>query len=76
MRPGLLGRHIGERARDHLGRLGRQALARQARSDAEAGQPDLAGRHIGEHMARLDVLMDDAALMKSAERFRQTDGKA
>ena len=40
---GLFGRHVGERAGDDLGRLGRLALARQARGDAEAGEPDLAG---------------------------------
>ena len=34
--PGLFGRHVGERAGDDLGRLGRLALARQARGDAEA----------------------------------------
>ena len=39
---GLLGRHVGERAGDDLGRRGRLALARQARGDAEAGEPDLA----------------------------------
>ncbi len=42
--PGLLGRHVGERAGDDLGRLGRLPLARQARGDAEAGEPDLSGR--------------------------------
>ena len=41
---GLLGRHVGERPGDHLGRLGGLALARQTRGDAEAGQPDRAGR--------------------------------
>ena len=39
---GLFGRHVGERAGDDLGRLGRLALARKPRGDAEPGQPDLA----------------------------------
>ena len=39
---GLLGRHVGERAGDGLGRIGRLALARQARGDAEPGKPHLA----------------------------------
>ena len=38
---GLFGRHVGERAGDGLGRLGRLPLARQARGDAEPGEPDL-----------------------------------
>ena len=33
---GLFGRHVGECARDELGRCGRLALARQARRDAKA----------------------------------------
>ena len=37
--PGLFGRHVGERSGDDLGRLGRLALARQARGDAEACEP-------------------------------------
>ena len=40
--PGLFGRHVGERAGDGLGRLGRLALARQARGDAKPGEPHVA----------------------------------
>ena len=36
---GLFGRHIGQRAGDDLGRLGRLSLARKPRGDAEAGEP-------------------------------------
>ena len=41
---GLFGRHVGERAGDDLGRLGRLPLARQARGDAEPGEPHLLRR--------------------------------
>ena len=40
---GLFRRHVGERAGDHVWRLGRLVLARQARRDAEARQPARAG---------------------------------
>ena len=36
---GLFGRHVGERPRNRLGRIGRLALARKPRSDAKARQP-------------------------------------
>ena len=39
---GLFGCHVGERAGDGLGRVGRLALARKARGDAEPGEPALA----------------------------------
>ena len=62
----LFGRHVGERSGDHLGRLGDLMLARKARCDAKAGQPDLAGREIGEDIGRLDILVDEATLMQPA----------
>ena len=65
---GLLGCHVGERAGDRLGRLGRLALARQARSDAEAGQANLFAVVLHKDVRRLDLPMDQAALMHLAER--------
>ena len=41
---GLLGRHVGERAGNDLGRLGRLPFPAKSRRDTEAGQPDVAGR--------------------------------
>ena len=73
---GLFGRHVGERPGDHLGRLGGLALARQTRGDAEAGQPDRAGRGVHEDVGRLDVLVDEAPLVELAQRGRQADGHA
>ena len=67
---GLLGRHVGERAGDDLRRSGILALARQARRDPESGQPHAAGR-VEEHVRRLDVLVNEAALVDLAERASQ-----
>ena len=68
---GLLGRHVGERAGDGLGRLGRLAFARQARGDAEAGEPDFVGSVIRPGCWRLDVFVDEAALVKLAREPRR-----
>ena len=53
MRPGLLGSHVGERAGDRLGRLGRLSLARQARGDAETGEPGITAFGIDQDVAGL-----------------------
>jgi hypothetical protein len=45
-------------------------LRSRGRRDAEAHQPDLAGRGIDEHVGRLDILMDEAALVQLAKRGR------
>src|SRR6516165_8366493 len=45
----------------------RLVLAPEARSDAEPGQPHLAGRGVDQDIGRLDVLVDKAALVKLAE---------
>ena len=55
------------------GGFGRLALAREARSDAEAGEPDLPGRGVDEHIGWLDVLVDQPASVKPTERARQGD---
>ena len=71
--PGLFRGHVGERAGDDLGRLGRQALAGQPRRDAEAGKPYLTSL-ADQNVLRLDVLMDEALPMGLAKRRRQADG--
>src|SRR5712672_3004284 len=73
---GLFGRHVGERARDHLWRGGGLALARQTRSDAEPRQPHAAACRFHQDICRLDVLMDEATLMHMAERARERDRDA
>ena len=65
---------IGRRA--SLAIFGGLALARHARSDAEAREPDLAARHVHENMGRLDVLVDKTPFVQPAERVRETDGEA
>ena len=61
---GLLGRHVGEGAGDGLGRVGRLALAHEARGDAEAGQAHRAGGLVEHDVGRLDVLVDEAGLVE------------
>ena len=65
---GLLGRHIGQRAGDDLGRPGRLPLARQAGRDAEARQPIWSVAASTRILAWLDVLVDEAALVHLAKR--------
>ena len=74
--PGLLRRHIGERAGDHLGRLGRLPLARQTRGDAEPGEPHPSVGAVHQDIGRLDVLVDEAALVRLAQRGDDADGEA
>ena len=74
--PGLFGRHVGECSGDELGRFGRLALARKARSDPEARQPDLTRRGIDQNIGRLDVLVDQLLLVQPAECRCETDGEA
>ena len=63
----LLRRHIGERAGDDLRRGRYQMLARQARSDAEPGQPYAAAFPVHQDIRRLDVLVDQTAGMHPAD---------
>ena len=73
---GLFRGHVGERPGDHLRRRRRLALARQTRGDAKAGEPGVAGDGVHQNIRRLDVLMDEAALMEPCERVRQADRNA
>ena len=73
---GLFGGHVGERPRDHLRRRRGLALAWQARGDAKAHEPDLAGDGIHQKVRRLDVLMDEAALVNLGKRGSNADRKA
>src|SRR5262245_30547391 len=45
----------------------RLTFAREARGDAEPGQPHLAARLVEEDVGRLDVLVDEAALVELAQ---------
>ena len=74
--PGLFRRHIGERAGDHPGRLGRLPLARQTRRDAEPGEPRPSVRAIRQNIGRLDVLVHEAVLVRLAQRGDDADGEA
>ena len=73
--PGLFGRHVGQRAGDDLRRLGRLTLARQTRGDAEPGKPRPSVRAVHQDIGRLDVLVDEAALVRLAERGDNPDGE-
>jgi hypothetical protein len=54
----LLWRHVRERSGDELWRLGRLALAREARCDAEAGETDLSSCGVHQNVGGFDVLVD------------------
>ena len=73
---GLFGGHVGERSRDHLRRRRGLALAWQARGDAKAHEPGLAGDRVHQKVRRLDVLMDEAALVNLSKRRSDADRKA
>src|ERR1700688_4984077 len=51
-------------------------LARQTRGNAEPRQPHAAACRVHQDICRLDVLMDKASLMHSAERRRERDRDA
>src|SRR5262249_53578600 len=73
---GLFGRHVSERAADDLRRFRCLALARKAGGNAKPGESNLSA--IGhQNVGRLDVLMDEAALMHLAEgrrdAYRETE---
>ena len=73
---GLFGGHVGERPGDHLRRRRGLALARQTRGDAEAHEPDLAGDRVHQNIRRLDVLVDEAALVNLTKRRSDADREA
>src|SRR5215475_6372602 len=54
----------------------RLTFARKARGDAEPGQPHLAGRIGEQDVGRLDVFVDEPALMKLAQSRGSSDGQA
>ena len=72
---GLLGRHVGERARNSLRRGRHLTLAWQPRRDSEAGKPYAVGI-VDEHIFRLDILMYESVPMNLSECFRQAHGNA
>src|SRR6202140_5187253 len=72
---GLLGGHIRECSGDELGRLRRLALAGKPRSDTKAHQPALAGDGVYQNVGRLDILVDDAALMQVTNRSQKANGQ-
>jgi hypothetical protein len=72
---GLLGGHICERPGDHLRRRRGLAFPWQTRGDAKAGKPGLAGDGIHQNIRRLDVLMDEAALVNLSKGRGETDGE-
>ena len=74
--PGLFWRHISERTGDDLGRLRRLTLARQPRGDAEPGEPRPSVRAVHQDIGRLDVLVNEAALVHAGQRRGDADGKA
>ena len=73
--PGLFGSHIGERASDELGRLGRLTLAQQTRGDAEPGEARQSVRAIDQDIGRLDVLVDEGAQLYPGQRGDDFDGE-
>ena len=73
---GLFGRHVGERPRNRLGRIGRLALARHARNKAKPGEPHARVRAVDHDIGRLDVLVDEAALVKLAHSRGDSDCEA
>src|SRR5262249_56311803 len=71
----LLGRHVGKCASERLWRTGRLSLAGEARGDTEPSEPHLASRAVDKDVGRLDVLVDEAALMEFALSRGNTDGQ-
>src|ERR1700743_1711926 len=67
--PGLLRRHVGKRAGDHLWRGRVLALARKARSDAKARQPSVLPRSTNEDISRFDVLVNETACVKAPHGY-------
>ena len=71
--PGLFRRHIGERAGDHLRRLGALLLARQAGGDSETGEADAVPVLTHQNVGRLDIFMDEPARVHPTARGRERD---
>src|SRR6516164_3648041 len=73
--PGLLGCHVSKCSGHKLGRFGSPAFAGKSRSDTKAHEPALAGDGVDQNIGRLDVLVDNAALMQVIDRARNADSK-
>jgi hypothetical protein len=71
----LLGSHVGERASNRLGRVGRLPLAWQSRGNPEARQPRLACRGVDQDVRGFDVLVNDASAVRLAQSRRKTGGE-
>src|SRR5215470_4192001 len=56
--------------------MGRLTFAREARGDAEPGQPYLAGRLVEEDVGWFDIFVNEPALVKPAESQSTRDGDA
>ena len=69
--PGLLGRHVGQRALQHPGRRLRGQLALQFRRDPEVDELERVRLGVVEDVGGVDVLVDDAPLVHVPERPRQ-----
>src|ERR1700722_20028730 len=69
----LFWRHVWERPGDYVRRRWGLMLARETRGYAEPGQPYAAACRIHQDIRRLDILMDEAALVYMAQRPRQGD---
>ena len=66
----LLGRHVGERSCDELRRFRRLPFAREARCNAEAGEPYALSGRIHDHVGRLEVLVNEPTSVKSTQCAR------
>ena len=74
--PRLLRGHVGQRSGYELGRFRRLALARKARSNPKAHEPDLERLGIHQNVCRLYILVNQIPFVQFAERPRETDGEA
>src|SRR6185295_7921167 len=71
----LFGSHIGQRARDRLGRLRRLSLARKSRGNPEAGQPRLTSCGVDQDVRGLDVFVDDPSSVYLTKCPSKTSGE-
>jgi hypothetical protein len=74
--PGLLGRHVAQRALEGPGRHEAVALGPPRRGDVEVDQPRLAGGGVVDDVAGGDVLVDDPGGVDVAQRGRHADRQA
>ena len=74
--PGLLRRHVGQRACDNIGGCRYLVLAKQPRGDAETSQPDAAAGRVDEDIGWLEILMDQPPRMQPADGRSERDSNA